>query len=256
VSDIKRAYDNSEGFRKHWGPYLAECGRPLVEGLPPDAKMILDLGAGTGANTPSISRHAPDAGIVAADFVENMVRLVPEPASRLVMDAQHLGFADGSFDGVLMAFMLFHVPDPPAGLAEVRRCLRTGGTLAVATWAPDPVVLPAQEIWVEELDAAGAAAPDPTVMRHDMMDSEEKLTSLLEQAGFLTVETTTRDFGDPMDEEEFLRRRTTLGASLIRYESLDADARRRFLDRVKARFASLGPGDFDSGERAIYAWAR
>lgn len=48
-------------------------------------------------------------------------------------DAQNLPFPDGSFDLVLANFMLYHVPDRPRALAEVRRVLRPGGLLAAAT---------------------------------------------------------------------------------------------------------------------------
>jgi ubiquinone/menaquinone biosynthesis C-methylase UbiE len=256
MSDITRAYGNAEGFRKHWGAYLVECGKPLVEGLPADAERILDIGGGTGGNVPAIAARAPRARIVAADFVENMIRLAPRSAARLVMDAQRLAFADRSFDGVLMAFMLFHVPDPTTALRETRRVLKAGGTIAIATWATEPHPDPAQHIWVEELDRAGAVAPDPSVMLHETMDSPKKLAALVRDAGFTAVETETRDFSDPMDEEEFIRRRTTLGSSLVRFGSLDADAQRVMLERARKRFATLGPGDFDSRERAVYAWAR
>ena len=257
MNDLQRIYGDAEAFHAQWAPLLEAAGRRLVEGLPSDARRILDLGAGTGANVPGIARVAPSARIVAADFVEPMVRRVPPPANRVVMDASRLGFSHETFDGVLMAFMLFHVPDHAAALAEVRRCLRPGGTLAVGTWAAaDPGDFAANQIWTRELDAHGAAVPPPSIMQHELMDTAAKLTGLLLAAGFEDVASETQDFEDPTTPEVFLERRTKLGCSYLRFDSLDAAAQRAMLERVREQFARLTPSDFVSRERAIYAWAR
>ena len=55
-----------------------------------------------------------------------------ERAEYLVADAQDLPFADESFDVVLASHMLYHVPDRPKGLAEIRRVLVPGGALHAA----------------------------------------------------------------------------------------------------------------------------
>ncbi len=44
-----------------------------------------------------------------------------------------LPFADGAFDLVVAAWMLYHVPDLERGLAEIARVLRPGGTFVAAT---------------------------------------------------------------------------------------------------------------------------
>ena len=168
---IRTAYGNAEAFREHWEAIFAATGRGLTEGLPPDARTVLDLGAGVGANVPNIRRAAPNAFVVAADLVEPTIALARD-APRVAMDAMKLGFADGSFDAIVMAFMLFHTPDPRATLAEARRCLRPGGMLALGTIpGGDPEVTDSasDEIWFGELDAAGAAGPRPDshASRHD-----------------------------------------------------------------------------------------
>ena len=54
-----------------------------------------------------------------------------------VGDAQCLRFEDGTFDCVLAAWMLFHLPDVDAGLVELARVLRPGGRLVAATNADE-----------------------------------------------------------------------------------------------------------------------
>ena len=48
-------------------------------------------------------------------------------------DVQALPFADNSFDVVVANHMLYHVPDPDLGVAELARVLRPHGALLVAT---------------------------------------------------------------------------------------------------------------------------
>ena len=46
-----------------------------------------------------------------------------------VMDAQHLGFQDASFDVVVAQYVITAVPDPEATLDEFARVLRPGGEI-------------------------------------------------------------------------------------------------------------------------------
>jgi SAM-dependent methyltransferase len=48
-------------------------------------------------------------------------------------DVQALPFGDGEFDCVVAAWMLYHLPDLDAGIAELGRVLRPGGTLVAVT---------------------------------------------------------------------------------------------------------------------------
>src|SRR5205823_13608729 len=60
-----------------------------------------------------------------------------------VGDVQALPFADGEFDLVVAAWMLYHVPDLDRGLAEIARVLRPGGVLVAATNSLQHM----QELW-------------------------------------------------------------------------------------------------------------
>ncbi len=102
----------------------------VVEALPAD---VLEVGCGWGELAEWIARETGSV-LVATDLSPHMVRLARERglvASRA--DVQRLPFADGSFDVVVAAWMLYHVPGLDRALAEVARVLRPGGRLVAAT---------------------------------------------------------------------------------------------------------------------------
>ena len=95
--------------------------------------VVVELGAGTGANLPLYDRGA----------IERLVLVEPSPAMRRrlagpaaaadaeVVDATaaRLPLGDGAADAVVSTLVLCSVPDLDAALAEIRRVLRPGGRL-------------------------------------------------------------------------------------------------------------------------------
>ena len=53
------------------------------------------------------------------------------------IDAQSIPYADETFDAVIANFMLYHIPDRPKAISEIRRVLKTGGYLFAATVGED-----------------------------------------------------------------------------------------------------------------------
>jgi phosphatidylethanolamine/phosphatidyl-N-methylethanolamine N-methyltransferase len=98
---------------------------------------ILDVGVGTGI---SLRDYAPSNRIVGVDYSEPMLRKAHERVAEFqlhhvdalaVMDAQHLGFADASFDVVVAQYVITTVPDPEATLDEFARVVRAGGEIVL-----------------------------------------------------------------------------------------------------------------------------
>lgn len=62
---------------------------------------------------------------------------VCHPFTFAVADVQAIPFPDDSFDMVIANHMLYHAPDIPAALAEIRRVLKAGGRFYASTLAGD-----------------------------------------------------------------------------------------------------------------------
>ena len=110
--------------------------------LPPGAR-VLDVACGTG----DLSLLVAEGGyrVMGADFCMPMLELCRRKAPRvpvLQADALRLPLADEAVDAVTVAFGVRNFEDPHAGLAEIGRVLKAGGTLAVLEFGvPAPPVL-------------------------------------------------------------------------------------------------------------------
>ena len=108
--------------------------------LAPDSR-ILELGAGPGYLwRENLDRVPAGWDITLSDFSPGMVAEAKRalagsgrPFRLEVIDAQSVPFNDASFDAVIANHMLFHVPDRPKALSEIRRVLRPGGRFYAAT---------------------------------------------------------------------------------------------------------------------------
>src|SRR5688572_28975476 len=133
---------SAEAYEELWAGELLKVSPELVQALPiQDARRVLDLGCGIGSLLPVIQEHAPDAFIVGSDLSFGMLRRAPERFGRIAADASSLPLRDDSVDAAVLAFMLFHVPEPRRAVAEVRRIVREGGATGTATWGSDPSYL-------------------------------------------------------------------------------------------------------------------
>lgn len=96
---------------------------------------ILEVGVGTGRN---MAFYPAGSEVTAIDISPAMLARAERRARQLgrrvelrLMDVQNLAFADASFDTVLATFVFCSVPDPVAGLKEVRRVCRPDGQVVL-----------------------------------------------------------------------------------------------------------------------------
>ncbi len=216
------------------------------------------MGAGTGSHLAALADAAPQAYVVAVDRAEGMLRVAQGRARHPVaaMDAQGLALRSGSFDVVTLVFMLFHLPEPAAGLREVRRVLRRGGTAGIVTWGRDSGT-PGASIWTEELDSQGAAPDprDPRVMQQAQMDAPDKLERLLSSAGYTRARIWSRPFESRWTVDGLMTLQLTCGMAARRVVSLPSARRAACESRVRERLASLPETDLTQRSDVLFAAA-
>jgi ubiquinone/menaquinone biosynthesis C-methylase UbiE len=95
--------------------------------LPPHGRLLLELGAGAGRNTP---RYAGFERVVLLDYARTQLLQAQERlgrASRYVYvaaDIYRLPFVDGLFDAATMIRVLHHLAEPVAALHQIQRVLQ------------------------------------------------------------------------------------------------------------------------------------
>ncbi|MBY5351440.1 class I SAM-dependent methyltransferase [Rhizobium leguminosarum] len=103
---------------------------------------VLDVGCGPAWFWAATAGLLPEnLDLTLADLSQGMVDEAVARCSTLPFgsvrgcqaDAAALPFENGAFDAVVAMHMLYHLPDPAAGIADMLRVLRPGGLLAVTT---------------------------------------------------------------------------------------------------------------------------
>ena len=102
--------------------HAAVAERFVAEGLLP----VLDVGCGAG----ELARHLPAGAWTGIDTSPTMV--ASAPAGARLGRADSLPFAEGSFAGVALLYVLYHLEEPAIALNEARRVGRRGGLVAAA----------------------------------------------------------------------------------------------------------------------------
>ena len=109
---------------------VRDARESVVNGLSGD---ILEVGAGTGMN---FALYAAEARVTATDYSPHMLkrarrRLTQTEAEVTVQQAnvENLPFDDQQFDHTVSTLLFCSVDDPAAGLAEIRRVTKAGGSV-------------------------------------------------------------------------------------------------------------------------------
>ena len=135
---VKEQYAREDNLRARQRLYEEVSGphahdvlwQTLAEWSP---RHVLEVGGGPGELAERMQKEL-GASVSFIDISPRMVELARERGvDAQVGDMQELPFEDGTFDTVVAAWMLYHVPDIDRGLGEIARVLRRGGALVAVT---------------------------------------------------------------------------------------------------------------------------
>lgn len=244
----------ADAYDRHIGRYGAELARALIgaAGVRP-GRRALDVGCGPGALTSELVAVL-DAGDVAA--VDPSVPFAEACRSRhpgvdvRVGPAEALPFADAAFDHAFAQLVVNFMSDPRAGVAEMARVTRPGGTVVAAVWDYAGEMTLLRCFWdaALALDPAAASVDEGRTMPYC---TPSELRELWSSAGLRDVEVVPVVVAAAYDGFEDLwqpleRGVAPSGAYAV---SLGPEARAKLKDELRRRLA-VGEAPFRLDARA------
>ena len=140
MSNDSIRFDDGDAYERFMGRWSRLAGDVFLDwlNLPPGLRW-LDVGCGNGAFTEAVIQRCHPSRIEGVDPAEAQVEFArsrpgASAASFELGDAMRLPSPDDSFDTAVMALVLFFVPEPARGVAEMRRVVAPGGTVAAYAW--------------------------------------------------------------------------------------------------------------------------
>ena len=147
---VERAYRRyAGGYDLYFGQILQPGRRAIIERMHcRPGERILEVGIGTGL---SLRLYPPQVQVYGIDICTEMLcrakarvlrEEMPQAAGLCRMDAERMGFADGSFDKVVAMYVVSVVPEPWRLVDEMRRVCKPQGELFIVNHFqhPSPVV--------------------------------------------------------------------------------------------------------------------
>ncbi len=248
-------FDDGAAYERYMGAWSQLTGATFLEWLaPPPALRWLDVGCGNGAFTAMLVRQCAPASVHGIDPSEAQLayartRFAPPSVAEFRQgDAMAQPFADGAFDAAVMPLVIFFVPEPATGVAEMARVVRPGGIVAAYSWDLHGGGFPYDAVQAE-LRGAGLDVPMPP---HPEAANVDVLRDLWAGAGLEVVETREitvhRTFADFDDYWATILGGPSVGRQLA---AMTPDEASLFRDRLRARLpAADGAGRIAVSARA------
>ncbi|HYC18723.1 MAG TPA: class I SAM-dependent methyltransferase [Pseudolabrys sp.] len=191
MADTQIRFDDGAAYERMMGNWSQRVGTIFLDWLAAPAGLKwVDVGCGNGSFTELIVDRCRPAEVQGIDPSEGQLAFArTRPAARLAKfgrgDAMAPPFSAGTFDVATMALVIFFVPDPAKGVAEMVRVVRPGGTVAAYAWDMLGGGFPLEPIRVE-MRAMGFPPLSPPSVE---ASRAEILRGLWTEAGLDAIET-------------------------------------------------------------------
>lgn len=192
MNDHAARFDDGAAYEIMMGKWSALAGERFLDWLDaPDGARWLDIGCGNGAFTELLFKRCRPAHVQGFDTAPAQLAYARKrfpadaPAIWTEADAMHLPVADATADIAVMALVLFFVPEPAVGVAEMCRAVRSGGMVAAYHWDFPGGGFPLASIG-EEMSKLGVP---PHLASSSAVSSIAASTALWQGAGLQQVRT-------------------------------------------------------------------
>lgn len=188
-------FDDGAAYERYMGVWSRLAGEAFLRWIAPAPGLRwLDVGCGNGAFTEVLLRRAAPASVDGIDPSRAQVEYAREHHSSSGIaqfhegDAMRLDFGDDSFDAAVMPLVLFFVPEPAIGVAEMARVVAPGGLVTAYTWDMYGGGFP-YDVLQRELRDMGVSVPRPPSSDASKRDVTEALwrAAGLEQVDALEI---------------------------------------------------------------------
>lgn len=231
-------FDDGAAYERYMGVWSQLVGADFLEWLsPPPGQRWLDVGCGNGAFTELMVARGAPAEVTGVDPSEAQLayartRPALQSATWRVGSAMALPFDDHAFDAAVMPLVIFFVPDPAVGVAEMARVVAPGGLVSAYAWDMEGGGFPyaAVHTALEAMGVSVAAPPRPEASRFDV------LQALWSSAGLEDVDTRAitvqRTFADFDEYWDIVRHGPSVVSTLA---ALAPDEQARLITRLHAQ---------------------
>lgn len=247
-------FEDGAGYERMMGVWSRLAGDVFIDWLAPQpGQRWIDIGCGNGAFTELLVQRCAPAEIQGIDPSEAQLgfarsRHIAGVARFQQGDAMALPFDDNRFDAAVMALVIFFVPQPEKGIAEMKRVVKPGGTISAYVWdILEPGGFPMGPMQ-EELRAMGRKPMLPPRADVSRVDT---LRALWTDAGLTDVAmreiTIARTFEDFEDFWAAVRIAVSMGRAI---GEMNAEETAQLKSRLHARLPADAAGRITYTSRA------